>query len=87
MTHATSVPSVQHLVTRLFAVLSRPARSVRVDSADPGRHLLRLAETSPHLLSDAGFAPDPSASTPDTTVWTDGTHRLRVKTSRATTML
>lgn len=31
--------------------------------------LARLAELSPHLLSDIGFAPDPGSSSPAREVW------------------
>ncbi len=35
----------------------------------PKEHLVRLAETSPHLLEDIGFTMDAAQSNPDQTVW------------------
>lgn len=47
------------------------ARSQKSDPACADDPLLRLAETSPHLLRDIGFVQDPV-----TGVWTDGRRRV-----------
>lgn len=44
-------------------------------------HILRLAETSPHLLADLGYARDPLA--PGSEVWRDGHRKIIVDTRHA----
>jgi hypothetical protein len=44
-------------------------RPAGAPNARTAKELVRLAETSPHLLCDIGFGRDPRASTPTREVW------------------
>jgi hypothetical protein len=62
-------------ITKMKSDRKRPAGDPNARTA---KELVRLAETSPHLLCDIGFGRDPRESTPTREVWRREGLRLAV---------